>query len=319
MGYQRLRDQAESVWALARRQHGVVSRSQLLELGVHSQAIKHRVAKGRLHPIWRGVYAIGRPELTVRGKWMAAVLCCGSESVLSHGTAAVLWGIQPMPRRSTARARIDVSVGADRRLQRDGIRIHRSAHLPPAEVSRRDGIPVTSPTRTLIDLGTQLGEGQLEAAVNQADKLDLIGPEALRVALDQRAGMRGSAVLRRILDRRTFALTDSELERRFLRLASRAGLPRPLTGERINGFKVDFYWPDLGLIVETDGLRYHRTAAQQARDKVRDQAHAAAGLTTLRFTHAQVRYEPEYVIRILTAVASRLRNSTAARQSPGSR
>jgi very-short-patch-repair endonuclease len=80
-----------------------------------------------------------------------------------------------------------------------------------------------------------------------------------------------------------------------------------LTGRRINGFKVDFYWPDLGLVVETDGLRYHRTPAQQARDRSRDQAHTAAGLTCLRFTHAQVRYEPEQAEKTLRAVARRLR------------
>lgn len=117
---------------------------------------------------------------------------------------------------------------------------------------------------------------------------------------------RGVPALRALLDRRTFTLTDSQLERRFLRLVRGAGLPRPLTGQRVNGFKVDFYWPDLGLVVETDGLRYHRTATQQARDRRRDQAHAAAGLTPLRFTHAQVTFEPDDVEGTLIAVANRL-------------
>jgi len=112
--------------------------------------------------------------------------------------------------------------------------------------------------------------------------------------------------LRELLDQRTFRLTDSELERRFLRLVGDAGLPMPLTGKQLNGFKVDFYWPHLGLVVETDGLRYHRTPAQQARDRLRDQAHLAAGLTPLRFTHKQVRYEPGYVRLTLLAVADRL-------------
>ena len=112
--------------------------------------------------------------------------------------------------------------------------------------------------------------------------------------------------LRRLLDRRTFRLTDSELERRFLRLVARTGLQPPVTGERVNGIKVDLLWPALGLVVETDGLRYHRTPAQQALDRARDQAHSAAGLTPLRFTHAQVRYEPERVVATLTAVAGRL-------------
>jgi very-short-patch-repair endonuclease len=106
-----------------------------------------------------------------------------------------------------------------------------------------------------------------------------------------------------ILDRRTFRLTKEELERRFLPLARKAGLPVPLTGQWVNDFEVDFYWPDLGLVVETDGLRYHRTPAEQARDRLRDQAHTAAGLTQLRFTHEQVRYEPGHVVRILAATA----------------
>lgn len=115
--------------------------------------------------------------------------------------------------------------------------------------------------------------------------------------------------LRAALERRTFVLTDSALERRFVPLAREAGLGRPLTGVRLNGFKVDFYWPDLGLVVETDGLRYHRTPAQQAIDRLRDQAHTAAGLTPLRFTHAQVHHDPGHVRRTLAATAQRLRAS----------
>jgi very-short-patch-repair endonuclease len=106
------------------------------------------------------------------------------------------------------------------------------------------------------------------------------------------------------MDRRTFTLTDSELERRFLQLVRKAGLPQPLTQQRVNGYLVDFYWPELKLVVETDGLRYHRTATQQSRDRERDQAHVAAGLIALRFTHAQVRYDPARVVETLRAVAN---------------
>jgi very-short-patch-repair endonuclease len=141
--------------------------------------------------------------------------------------------------------------------------------------------------------------------VNEADRLELVDPETLRSALCTMRGQPGAGALSRTLDRRIFVITDSELERRFLRLVKRAGLPRPLTGQIVNGFKVDFYWPDLGLIVETDGLRYHRTPAQQARDRRRDQVHAAAGLTPLRFTHAQVMFEPDHVCGVLAAVAQR--------------
>ncbi len=119
-------------------------------------------------------------------------------------------------------------------------------------------------------------------------------------------GRPGAGRLLRLLDRQTFRLTDSELERMFLRLISDARLPMPQTQVVVRCFRVDFHWPDLGLIVETDGLRYHRTPAQQARDRRRDQLHVAAGLTTLRFTHAQVRHEPDEVIDVIRRVIGRL-------------
>jgi very-short-patch-repair endonuclease len=158
----------------------------------------------------------------------------------------------------------------------------------------------------MIDISRRLEPPDLERAVNEADRLDLIDPESLLDALGAHRGQRGVRALEVLLSRHVFRLTDSELERRFLRLVDRVGLPLPVTGVRLNGFKVDFYWPHLGLVVETDGLRYHRTPAQQARDQLRDQAHVTAGLTALRFTHAQVCFEARYVIATMRAVATRL-------------
>jgi very-short-patch-repair endonuclease len=258
------------------------------------------MAKGRLHMVMRGVYAVGRPELTIQGRWMAAVLACGPRAVLSHGSAAALWGI--VPKRG---GRIEVSVPPAYRRRQAGITAHRRS-LPDADVTVRDGIPVTRAVRTLIDLACRLDRGPLERSVNEADRLGLVDAEALRAALDHYRGQRGVARLRTLLDRRTFRMTDSELERSFLPLAADAGLPMPLTRQHLNGFRVDFFWPDLRLVVETDGLRYHRTPAQQARDRIRDQAHTAAGMTALRFTHEQVRYEPRYVLSTLTVVGRRL-------------
>jgi very-short-patch-repair endonuclease len=172
------------------------------------------------------------------------------------------------------------------------------------------GIPVATPIQTIIDMSLRLDRPGVERMINEADKYNLTRPPQLREALGDRAGEPGVALLRKILDRRTFRLTKEELERRFLPLVRRAGLPVPLTGQFVNEFEVDFYWPDLGLVVETDGLRYHRTPAEQARDRLRDQAHTAAGLTQLRFTHEQVRYEPDYVVRILAQTASRFAIST---------
>jgi very-short-patch-repair endonuclease len=179
---------------------------------------------------------------------------------------------------------------------------------------------VTTPILTLVDLATRIERGPLEAAINEADRLGLTDPEAIRSALDDLPYLPGVGVLRETLDRRTFTLTDSELERRFLPIARGAGLLSPETGCHLNGFKVDFYWPDLRLVVETDGLRYHRTPAQQAKDRIRDQAHLMAGLTPLRFTRAQVRFEPGYVKATLAAAARHLRANQAlgerSRHSP---
>ena len=109
--------------------------------------------------------------------------------------------------------------------------------------------------------------------------------------------------LAKLLDKRTFRLSDDELERLFRPIAAAAGVPVELTKAWVNGFEVDFHWPRLGLVVETDGLRYHRTPAEQARDRLRDQTHTAAGLTPLRFTHYQVKYEAKYVQAILARTA----------------
>ncbi len=286
------------VWGLAARQHGAISRRQLLELGFSRQAIERRIRSGRLHPVHAGVYAVGRPELTEHGRWMAAVLACGEGAALSHGSAAALLKVG----RERPGA-IELSVPRSSDLRRPGLVIHRRPTLRREDTGSFDGIPVTSPVQTLIDISLRLGRPGVERAINEADKYDLAHPPELRRALDGRAGEPGVARLRWILDRRTFRLTREELERRFLPLAREAGLPVPFTGRWVNGFEVDFFWPELGFVVETDGLRFHRTPAEQARDRVRDQAHTAAGFANLRFTHEQVRYEPDHVRATLAATA----------------
>jgi very-short-patch-repair endonuclease len=184
--------------------------------------------------------------------------------------------------------------------------VYRRPSLADEDVVRPGGIPVTGPVQTLIDLATRLDRASMERVVNEADRLGLITPPALREALDSHQGEPGVAFLRVLLDRRTFRMTRSELERWFLPIAEQVGLPLPMTKQRVNGFEVDFYWPELGLVVETDGLQYHRTPAEQARDRLRDQAHTAAGMTPLRFTHEQVRYETGHVRAVLGATAARL-------------
>jgi predicted transcriptional regulator of viral defense system len=299
------RGETREVWELVRRQHGVITRAQLLDLGLATGAIAYRLRSGRLHRVHHGVYAVGRPDLSRAGRWMAAVMSCGSEAVLSHRSAAALHGIVDVAVR-----RIEVTVPPASAHRRPALRVYRRT-VEAEERTVIDGVPITTADRTLLDLAPLLSRKRLEAAVNAADKHDLVDPEQLRAALARYAGQRGVVRLRQLLDRHTFTLTASELEREFLPIARAAGLGQPRTGEWVNGFEVDFHWPDLGLVVETDGLRYHRTPATQARDRLRDQTHTAAGLTTLRFTHAQVRYEPRHVRDTLAAVARRLRPAAA--------
>ncbi len=289
---------------MARRQHGVVTRKQLLELGLTSSGIEHRMARGRLHAVVRGIYAVGRPEVTQHGKWMAAVLAAGGPGIaaLSHSSAAALLKIGA--ERSGG---IEVSRVSDGRIRVPGIVVHRRPNLKPGWFRLYEGIPATSPVQTLIDLAPRLERGEMERAINEADRLRLVRTDELREALDAHLGEPGVGRLREILDLRTFRYTRSELERVFLPLARAAGLPAPRTSVYLNGHEVDFHFAELGLVVETDGLTYHRTPAQQARDSERDQDHTAAGLTALRFTHGQIRYEPDRVGRILRSTAARLR------------
>jgi very-short-patch-repair endonuclease len=290
----------ETVWALVREQHGVVARWQLLDLGFTPAAVRHRLAIGRLHRTeWRGVYAVGRPALTQEGEWMAAVLACGPGAYLSHLSAARLWRLLPKAPRNP----IHITLKAPVFRHRPGIQVHRTRSLADGDVTTHSGIPVTTPIRTLIDLATVLDPYALEAAVNEACVLDLTDPESLRAELDRRKGQRGVPALRPLLDRHTFRLTESELERRFLRIVRRAGLPLPDTQVQVGG-RTDFHWPDLGLVVETDGWRYHRTPAQQARDNRRMQAHAAAARTAVRFSHYEVRYEAARVESVLAGLVS---------------
>jgi very-short-patch-repair endonuclease len=275
----------------------------LITLGFTPEAIRHQLRSRRLFALWHSVYAIGRPEVTRHGEFMAATLACGPDAVISHHSAAELWRMGlPEPEA------IHVSVLAGFHRRHRGIVVHRRVALGPEDVTVCDGIPVTSPTCTLIDLAPSSTRAELERAINESDKHDLVIPERLRTELESVPGRAGVKKLRVLLDERTFVLTDSELERRFMPIAVRAELPRPQTQCWVNGYRVDFYWPALRLVVETDGLRYHRTPAQQARDRERDQAHVAAGLTVLRFTHGQIAFGPSHVQSILEAVKARLLN-----------
>lgn len=286
---------SKRAWDLAGQQHGIITRQQLLALGFGRRSIQHRISRGRLFPVSRGIYAVGWPALNRKRRWRAAVLAGGEEACLSHGSAAALWEIG-----TERHDHIDISVRRRCELRRPGLRIRGRPTMSAQDIVVHDDIPVTSPARTLVDQATELGAVALERAINDADKRDLIDPEALREELDRFEGEPGARALRRLLDKLSFRLSDSDLEIYFRRIISVAGLPIPLSKQRVNRFEVDFFWPELGLVVETDGLRYHRTPSAQTRDARRDRAHVMAGMTPLRFTHYEVRYEPRRVRASLT-------------------
>jgi very-short-patch-repair endonuclease len=232
---------------------------------------------------------------------MAAVLACGGPetAALSHSSAAALFGIGV-----ERAAGIEVSRLSLDPIRMPDVRVHRRRGLQPGWSVLHEGIAVTSPVQTIVDLAARHEQATVERLVNEADRLGLVRTDDLRDALDDHVGERGVARLRTILDRRTFRYTRSELEWAFLPLVRQAGLPTPRTSVYLNGHEVDFHFPSLNLVVETDGLTYHRTPSQQAKDRERDQDHLAAGTASLRFTHAQIRFEPARVVRILRSTAS---------------
>lgn len=289
-------------WELAGRQHGIVARKQLLALGFGRRSIQHRIERGRLFPVSLGVYAVGWPALNQKRRWMAAVLAGGEGAALSHRSAAAMWEIG-----SEQPGRIDVSVRRRCEPRGPGVRFRGRPSMSAQDIVLRDDIPVTSPARTLVDLATELSPMALERAVNDADKRDLVDPERLREELIRFSRQPGVRSLRQLLDKLFFQLSDSDLEIYFRRIMKATKLPMPLSKQRVNGFEVDFFWPDLGLVVETDGLRYHRTPSAQIRDARRDRAHVMAGMAPLRFTHYEVRYEPARVRSALTKTIAILR------------
>jgi very-short-patch-repair endonuclease len=237
---------------------------------------------------------------------MAAVLACGPDAVLSHGSAAALWGFGVEKNRL-----VEISVPAGRRSRQPGVRVHRRTRATMDDVAAHEGIPLTSPVRTLIDQATRLRPMQLERAVNEADKLGRVSADALHASLENYRGQPGVAPLRKLLDPLAFRLSDSELEQLMRPLARTVGLPAPETKTWVNGYEVDFFWPELGIVLEADGLKYHRTASQQKRGLERDQAHLAAGMWPLRFSHWQIRYEPAHVQKTLQATIARAATASA--------
>lgn len=284
---------------LAARQQGVVSRRQALAAGLSPRALEHRLVTGRFTRLHRGVYLLGpiRAPLTDH---VAALLACGPGAVISHRSAAALFELPVAPR-----SHLDVTVPArDGRTRRPGIRVHRPSVLPAADVTTRDDLPTTTPTRTVLDLAAHVPERELLRVVEEAERRGLVD----RVQLARRlAGIRGAATLREVLRRFDAPqVTRSEAERRMLDLVRAAALPRPSTNTRIGRYEVDLLWQAQRLVVEIDGYAFHGTRAAFERDRRRDVELAEQGYRVLRFTWRQIVGEPEWVIaRLAAAMAVR--------------
>jgi very-short-patch-repair endonuclease len=256
---------------LAGRQHGVVGREQLLAVEVSSSAIGRRVAAGKLHPLYRGVYAVGHQVVSQNGRWMAATLSTGG--VLSHRSAGALWGLRPW------NGRIEITTQWTR-AKRQGLLLHRAV-LAPDEITTHDGIPVTTPARTQLDLASVLQRHQLQQAINEAERQRLEGPRP-----ERHPTKRGTKTLR-TLARPTH--TRSDLEAAFHAFLNDRRFPAPQTNVVIEGDEVDYAWPARKLVIELDSWEYHRTRQAFEADRQRDRRLAAKGWTVLRVTWEDLR------------------------------
>lgn len=273
------------VASVAQRQHGRVSVAQLHALGLTASAIHARVQAGRLYRVHRGVYAVGHLAHLPWGAEAAALLACGLGAVLCHWSAAAVC------RAASRVEEVHVLVEHRRRLTRPGITVHRTTSLPSSDVQVRHGLPLTSPTRTILDLAPYLSTAALERLLTESFVQRLVDRDELARRATTRIG--------HLLDDGAARITRSEAERRLLRLIRRAGLPEPETNVRVHGFEVDLLWRDARLIVEVDGFHAHGHRAAFERDRRRDQALHAAGYTTLRVTWRQIAEEPEALVALL--------------------
>jgi Protein of unknown function (DUF559) len=258
----------------------VVAQSQLIALGLTPQAIYRRRLRGNLIGLHRGVYAVGHIALTARSRELAAVLACGPEAILSHRSAAALWGL-----RRTSSPRIEVTAPRGRKGPA-GITVHRSRVIHPEDRAAVDTIAVTSVARTLVDLADVASLPALERAINEAELLGLFDLAALERTLERLPNRRGRGRLRGALALYlpSAAFTRSKGERDFIRLCADHGLPQPSANLAIAGEEVDLIWTDARVIVEIDGRAVHGTTRAFHEDRRRDRALATKGFQVVRVT-----------------------------------
>lgn len=286
---------------LAEAQHGLVARRQLAALGVGRGAIEARLHSGRLHLLRPGVYAVGYRAISLRGRWMEAVLFCGPDAVLSHHSAAALWGIRG------AREAIDVTAPTKTRSRGD-IRRH-FAVLPADEVTERDGIPVTTVPRTLFDMAADHPVDVVEHGLRESERLRLYDTLSLKHLLARYPRRKGSRTVRECLRRRRelpTGVSRKELEARFVPFLDRFGLPRPRLNAWIiigpHRYQVDCLWPAQRVTVELDGYETHGTWSAFQSDRDRDRRLLAAGYCGPRITWHHLDEIPEEIAADLAAL-----------------
>jgi len=287
---------------IAARQHGVVTRAQLAAAGLGRGAIGHRITEQRLHPVHRGVFLVGHAVAPPLAHEMAAVLACGDGAVVSHHAAASMWSL-PVPETDV----IDITVIRRNPRAREGLRVHLVRRLDRRDIRAWEGVPLTAPARTLLDVAAVIPVRDLERAVNEAQIRRLVRTRQLLDVLERSRGRREARALRELLDVDP-ALTRSEAEVRLLDLLRAADLPPTGVNVRIGRHEVDFVWRPQRLVVEVDGYAYHGTRAAFERDRRRDAELQAAGHRVTRVTWRQLVDRPEAVVaRIAGALAASAR------------
>jgi predicted transcriptional regulator of viral defense system len=296
----RLAERERELSELATRQHGVVSRGQALDAGLTTRMIERRLASGRLHLLHRGVYAVGHRRLSVRSRWMAAVLACGDGAVLSHRSAAALWGLM-RPRSDPIE--ISARTARIRRGRRPPtLRVHRG-RLDSDDKAVVAAIPVTSVARTLLDLADVIDAERVDKAFQDADRLGLVEMRALEDVCARGRGRRGLKILGRLIaEARAPEPARTTLEARMLELCRQYGLPAPETNVTVLGREVDAFWPSYGVMVEADSWAFHHHRAAFEDDRARDTAMQAEGYRVLRITHRRMKDEPAQVAEELRRV-----------------
>lgn len=288
--------------AVAGRQHGVVSHAQLTALGITQRSIERRVKAGRLHRAHRGVYRVGHTAEAPFAREAAAVLACGPDAVLSHRSASAIWGFL-----EHAPDEVDITVVGRDCGHKPGIRHRRVGQLGDVDVAVRSRLPLTAPARTLLDLGSILGQRAFRRAVNEALVARLVTEDDLQQVLERCRRRRGAPRLRQLLaDGRGRALTRSEAERRLLDALTARGVSMPETNIKIGRYEVDLLWRVERVVVEVDGYAFHSTRLSFERDRLRDAELQAQGLAVVRVTWRQIVDTPAATVaRIVRVLESR--------------